>query len=498
LSTKFQIIGDIISYSASAIAAQAIALVAGIWIARLLGPSDFGIWTAISLVLLYGAYSEFGILSAMGRDLPFYRGQGDVEKVASVEGAARQATIFGAFVAALLVFAFSLLPNQSSMMARGLQTMAVVLILQQVYTYHRILLRSYNQFRELSQQQVLLAIFNSGLAVVFVVFLGLTGRMIAAILAQAAIVLYAVCRNPWRPVPKFNLSIAWSLVRTGMPILVACFVISLLTTIDRLMVITFLGEKQLGYFGLALLLTGVVALIPAMASQVLYPRITYRYGNSGKDVETLRSFVLTPPTILSALLPIFIGSIYLVLPWVVNVLLPAYTPGISAARIVILGIFFYCILGLTDIFLVTIGKLKQYALFGFVALAANIILDYLFLRLGYGIEGIAVGGTLITYFFYSCIVIGYALSHYTKRLRDWVRFFLRLWIPFIYMIVLLWFVEMAVNHMMPSASNMELLFSTLAKLLFYIICCLPLIYSAFRGLKLDFSRQSLIRLKLMC
>jgi O-antigen/teichoic acid export membrane protein len=493
LNTKFQIIRDIISYSASGIVSQALGLIAGFWVARLLGPSDFGIWNAVSLVLVYGAYLEFGILSAMGRDLPFYLGQGDLEKAASVEGTARQATIFGAFVAALLVLAFSFLPSHSSKMALGLRAMAAVLILQQVYTYHRIVLRSHNYFKELSQQQVLLAIINSGLAVVFVVFLGLTGRMIAAFLAQAAIMLYAVRRNPWQRAPKFNLPIALSLMRVGLPILISGFILSLLATIDRIMVVTFLGEKQLGYFGLALLLTSVVSLIPAMASQVLYPRITYQFGSSGKNVEALRSFVLTPPVILSALLPILIGSLYLSLPLIISVLLPAYIPGIAAARIVIVGIFFFGILGLTDYFLVTIGKLKQYALFGCVALLLNIILDYLFLQLGYGIEGIALGGTLITYFFYSCIVIGYALSHYTKRLGDWVRFFLRLWLPFIYMIVLLWFVEMAVNHMMPSASNIELLFSTIAKLLFYILCCLPLMYVVFRELKLDFSKLSLIR-----
>ena len=490
---KLQILRDIGGYSVSAVISQALNLVAGFWIARLLGPSDFGIWTAVSLVLLYGAYMEFGILSAMGRDLPFYLGQGDLEKAASVEGAARQSTIFGAFVAALLVLAFSLLPNQSSMMARGLQAMAVVLILQQVYTYHRVLLRSYNQFRELSQQQVLLAIFNSGLAVVFVVFLGLTGRMIAAILAQAAIVFYAVRRNPWRPVTKFDLHVSWSLMRVGMPIMISGFILSLLTTVDRLMIITFLDEKKLGYIGIALLIVGVVSLIPAMAIQVLVPRINYQFGNSGKNVEALRSFVLTPPTILSALLPILIGSIYLSLPFVIGVLLPDYTPAITAIRIITVGIFFYCILGMTDVFLVTIGKLKQYALFGCIALLLNIILDYLFLKFGYGIEGIALGGTLITYFFYSCIVIGYALSHYTKRIGDWVRFFLRLWVPFIYMMALLWFTEKAVNYMIPSASNMELLFTTSAQVLLYMLGCLPLMYVGFRELKLDFSKLSLIR-----
>jgi O-antigen/teichoic acid export membrane protein len=493
LSVKFQIIKDILSYSASAIVSMALGLVAGFLVARLLGPEDFGIWNAVSLVLAYGAYLELGALSAMGRDLPFHHGQGNVEKAATLEGAARRVTIFGAILAALAVIAFSFLPGHSAKMAFGLQAMAIVLILQQVYTYHRTVLRSHNHFRELSQQQVLFAIANAGLSVLFVLFSGLEGRLIAAILAQIVIVFYALRKNPWQHVPQFNLSAAWALMRVGLPILISGFIISLLTTIDRLMVITFLGEKQLGYFGLALLLTSVVSLIPAMASQVLYPRITSQFGSSGSNIEALRTFVLTPPTILSALLPVLIGSLYLSLPLIINVLLPAYIPGITAARIVVVGIFFFNILGLTDYFLVTIGKLKQYAFFGCIALLLNIVLDLLFLRLGYGIEGIAVGGTLLTYFIYSCIVVGYALSHYTRRPGDWARFFLRLWFPFVYMLALLWLAEMSIERLMPSVSKIEMLFATSAKVLLYLLGCLPLMYMAFRDMKLDLSVLSFKR-----
>jgi len=434
---------------------------------------------------------EFGVLSAMGRDLPLYIGQGDLQKAAAVDGAARYTTICGAIVAAMVVLAVSFLPTHSPMMALGLRIMAVVLILQQIYTYHRIVLRSNNQFVQLSQQQVILSILTAGLAIPLVVILDLTGRMIASILTLSIILMYALYRNPWQPVPKFNLSIAWSLMRVGVPILASGFIIGMLVTIDRLMVITFLDATQLGYLGLALLLVSVVSLIPSMASQVLYPRINYHFGNSGRNIEALRSYVLIPPKILSVLLPLVIGPLYLILPFVVKTFLPAYTPGIAAARIVVVGIFFYGILGLTDYFLVTTGKLKQYALFGCIALVFNIVLDYLFIRIGYGIEGIAVAGTLLTYFFYSCIIIGYALSHYTKQIGVWVSYFLRLWTPFIYMIALLWFTEAVVNYIMSSYAHKNLLFATIAQVLLYMFSCLPLVYIAMRELKLYFSRQSL-------
>lgn len=490
MSTKLKILRDIGGYSASAIIAQTLTIIAGFWVARILGPSNFGIWTAVSLVLAYGAYMELGALSAMGRDLPFYQGKGDIVKAAAVEGAARHITIISALLGALFVFVFSFLPSHSPMMALGLKAMAVILIPQQVYTYHRTVLRSYNQISELSRQQILFALLNSCLAIALVVFLGLCGRMIAVLLAQAAIVLYAVRRNPWRPIHKFHLSTAWSLMRIGLPILLSGFVLSLVATIDRLMIITFLGEEQLGFFGLSILLTNVVFLIPARSSQVLYPRITFQFGNSGKSVESLRSFVLTPPKILSALLPIIIGLLYLSLPLVINTFLPAYSQGLTAARIVLLGSFFFGIMGLTDYLLVTIGKLKQYVFLACIALLLTISLDYLFLQLGFGIEGIALGGKLITYFLYSFIVIGYALSHYTKQSSEWIRFFLRLWLPFIYMIALLWFVEVAVNYLMPSIAFKNLLFATAAQNILYLFGCLPLLYIVMRELNMDFSTQS--------
>jgi O-antigen/teichoic acid export membrane protein len=316
----------------------------------------------------------------------------------------------------------------------------------------------------------------------------------AAILTQAIIVMYALYRNPWQSVPKFNLSFSWSLICVGAPILVSGFIITLLTSIDRLMVITFLGETQLGYLGLALLLVSVISVIPGMASQVLYPRVTYHFGNTDRNIEALRSYVLTPPVILSTLLPLLIGPLYLVLPFVVKTFLPAYTPGIAAARIVAVGIFFYGILGLTDYFLVTIGKLKQYALFGCIALVLDIVIDILFIYMGYGIEGIAVGGTLLTYFFYSCIVIGYALSHYTRKYGDWVRFFSRLWAPFIYMLLLLWSVENIVDYLASSFSYTDPLLTTSAKVILYLLGCPPLIYITGKKLKLDFSRASLAHL----
>ena len=492
-STKSQILKDIARFTSSTIIAQAFTLIAGFWVAKFLGPTEFGVWTAVSLVLAYGAYMELGAISVMGRDLPHLLGKGDKEKINSLEGHARYITIIGAFLGALFVLIFSFSSSHSPIMAAGLQAMAIVLLFQQTHTYQRTTLRCYNKFKELSHQQLILSFTTSLLAITLVFFASFYGRILTAIIAQIGIVVYCFRRNPWRDLHKFNFSIAWSIIRKGIPIIISGFILSLLATIDRLFIIEFFGAEQLGFFSISILLVTVVSLIPTMAGQVLYSRIDFHYGNSDKNIESLKSFIIIPPKIFSALLPILIGILYFSIPLIIKTFMPEYLPGIKTARIVIIGIFFFGILGLTDYFLVTTGKLKQYISFGFTALVLKIILNYTFITLGYGIEGIAIGGTLLTYFIYSIIVIGYAVSHYIKEIKYFLRFFLRLWLPFIYMLILLWIIEVVVNYVMVLTLSNSLLFVTITQIFLYLICCFPLIFMVFRDLKIDFSSEGIKR-----
>jgi O-antigen/teichoic acid export membrane protein len=496
--SHFRILNDTVGYSASAILAQGFGLAAGFLIARWLGPSDFGIWNAASLVLAYGAYVDFGVLSAMGRDLPFQVGAGNAERANLLEGAARWATLAGAVLAAVVVIGMSFLPafsTQPPLMLTALRIMPVVLIFQQVYAYHRTVLRAHNLFGELSRQQVLSSVLTAGLAVLGVIVMGLLGRMLGALIAQGAIVAYALWRTPWRRLPVPRLSTLWLLMRIGIPITAAGSILSVVTTIDRPMVLGFLGEQQLGYFGLALLLTSMVSLIPGVAMQVLYPRITHQFGQSGRSIAALRTFVLRPPLVLACLLPLVIGPVYLFLPVLVTLFLPAYAPGLMAMRIVIVGIFFYSILGLTDYFLVTTGQIRVYAIFGSTALALNVLFDYVALQLGYGINGVAVAGTPLTYFIYSSMVIGYALSHYTRNIGDWCRYFSKLWLPFAYMVALLWMLEIAARRWVPSSTRTGLMVAAGTEVALYSLGVLPLAFFAAHELKLELSWASLARLR---
>jgi hypothetical protein len=62
------------------------------------------------------------------------------------------------------------------------------------------------------------------------------------------------------------------------------------------------------------------------------------------------------------------------------------------------------------------------------------------------------------------------------------------------MLILLWSVEMLVDYLTSSASYTASLLTASAKVILYLLGCLPLIYIVGKKLKLDFSRASLARL----
>lgn len=484
MSNKHKIIKDMIAYSSSSVLAQALALVTSIIAARILGPTDFGIWNAVILVLVYGLYFDLGISDAMARDLPFYIGKGDLTRASEIKSNTLAVTIISAIVASLVAIGISFMPGNSPHMAIGFRGLAIALFLQRLYLYYATVLRCYNDFTLLSKLQVVLALLTAVLVISLVIQYGFNGRVTAAILSQLIILITVLAVRKFKIIPRIDFRVIWPLIKVGIPIIISIVVIGLLTTVDRLMVVKYMGETQLGYFSIALLMGTIVSLVPAMAIQVLYPRITHRYGESGKDIGALRNLVLMPPVLLSCLLPLLIGPLYLSLPFIIELLLPAYMQGITAARIVLLGIFFFSIIGITGYFLVVIDKLKQFVFFGLFALALNITLDLLIIRMKLGIEGIAIGGTLITYFCYATAIIGYALSHYIRNVRDWMKYFAKIILPFAYMLALLFTVQWMIvfaDH----ASVFRKLLTVGAQIALFMLGCLPLLYAVTRELKMD-------------
>lgn len=81
---KEQVVQHTVRYAASVALAQVALCVGGLTIARFLGPTHYGLWNGLQLILLYASYFQLGIVNALNREVPLQRGMGDLAQAEQI------------------------------------------------------------------------------------------------------------------------------------------------------------------------------------------------------------------------------------------------------------------------------------------------------------------------------------------------------------------------------------------------------------------------------
>ena len=204
---------------------------------------------------------------------------------------------------------------------------------------------------------------------------------------------------------SFKIAPSWDwrelrpLVKTGFPIMTVGLLYSLLTSVDRWVILNFLGVEALGHYTLAILCLGVLSLLPAVVAQQMYPRMAFRYGQTQDKRALLPLIVRQSLMALAVTLPT-LALVYVSLPALVGLFLPAYAPGIAPARILLVGLAFIPLAGGVANFLNTVDKQVYYMMVQAGAVVVDLALDLFMVKIGWGLSGVALGVS-ITYFLYA-------------------------------------------------------------------------------------------------
>lgn len=362
--------------------------------ARLLGPEQMGVWASISLVSIYGMILTLGIINGMGRDVPYYRGNDDpVEVDRTIATTIAWLLVIGALLLLAIMVFHRLLPDsQQTIITFGL----LLLCARIVNAFSTILIRSFRDFRCLGWHQALIGLimlaaliplwFQPHLAVVYG---GVYLSLVAGMLLSRRFMVFG----------PFSTVTLRRLLKTGFPIYIVGLMFILLTSIDRVIVLGYLGTEQLGLYTLASTATAVLMMAPSLVSNVMYPRLAEHYGATG-DVRELVPLVRRMIR-LNLLLTLPVALVFLVTFYfyVVPLYLDAYLEGRNAMAIICLAAVFYPFgTGFGDFFNV-IGMQRVYLrniATGFivsVGIGVILVAGY-----GMGLEGAAiatVGGLLV-------------------------------------------------------------------------------------------------------
>ena len=248
-------------------------LFVGIWVARYLGPEQFGLFSyVLAFTAIFGGIAKLGLDGIMVRELVNHP-----EKRDTYLGTAFWLKVISAFIVMGLMAAivpFTSNDTQTNLfifiIAAGLlfQSFEVVEFYFQSQVLAKIVSICKVTQLALSSAIKIYLVLNEAELIWFV----LVTAFDALSLAVSYFIAYKI--NQHNSFYKnFDLSIAQQLLKDSWPLIISAFVIMLYMRIDQIMIKQLLGVYEVGLYSAALRISEAVYFIPMIISASLFPAI---------------------------------------------------------------------------------------------------------------------------------------------------------------------------------------------------------------------------------
>ena len=352
--------------------AQGVQALTGFLVARLLFPEEYGLWSLFAVMLFYSAQLHLGAINLMHKEVPFFLAAKDARAAEQVTNFAFSLSLTNSVLAAAGIAGVGLLWRPPAVTWAQVILLACLVVAQELFTFVNYWLRAYQRFAALGRFLTLYACCNLALVAGLAWWRHLTGVLLAYIVTSSCVALCFILRERIRLAYRCALP-RWKNVGQASQLLLWTMMFVFLTTLDRLFIGWRLGILALGLFGVSLLLSNLIYNTADVVLQVLFPAASSLAGGSHSRLQITHLLMDSAQT-LSYFLAAILGLGFLLLPALVPILLPRYSLGIPAARVVCLGLAPLVLAQLISVGLVVTGRLALCLLLQATVLLAKALL----------------------------------------------------------------------------------------------------------------------------
>ncbi|WP_417319169.1 oligosaccharide flippase family protein [Emcibacter sp.] len=299
--------------------------------ARYLGPASYGIWSTIQLIVNYNNFIHFGFLSALAREEPVLIGQKDFEKADRIRNVVFTAVI--AITILLGLFAIGgyalLKPEHPEWEEYGsyMLLIYILFICQQTFIFWQTTLQNRFHFLLLSIGKLVYSFGFLFLAVIAVMKWNIMGLILSWAASYFITIMFFMLREPRLiPRPAFDAGELRQLFLVGFPIFLFGISKLLISTIDKITLLSHLGTEQLGYYNVTAAFLAVTVLVAGLVSRVLAPHVMARVGE-GNNTEELYSYFSTNSEKAVTYLSLTAGLLAITIQPFLWYILPEYSAG---------------------------------------------------------------------------------------------------------------------------------------------------------------------------
>jgi len=433
---KADILSNIITYVPSRYFSQFLGFFTSLFMKRFLGPLSAGIWDLIKLIISYVDYAELGSTLTIYYKVPVLVGQGKREEADKIKNIVFAFIMLTSFIASIGVLTYALIFSRklTPQLFWGLISASLLIILERIYTFYLVAMRAFKDYGALSKSVCFDAVINLLLVLIIVSRFKLYGLYAAIILLTILNILYIRRNVNYHLAPLLDWKATLAYIKFGFPLYLTSILTVLFNSIDRLMIAGFLGFQQLGFYSIAMMSKNYSHQLSTNFSHVTSPHFMEDFGKFG-DSERIYKYIIKGTLTLSCFMSVVLGLIFIYSKPVIQLTLPSFLPGLTSLRIFIFISFLSSLMVFPTNYIVTQGKQNKLIIFSVISLAMNVILNYLFIKTGYGINGVALASAIATLFYFLAIII-YAMKHFAAYRRIG-NYLLRIFLPPLYAVSLI-------------------------------------------------------------
>lgn len=248
-------------------------LLVGIWVARYLGPEQFGIFSyATAFVAIFSSFAKLGLDGIVVRDLVNEPDKRDVYL-----GTAFRLKLIGALVSLGVIAIATLFTSNDNT-----TNLYIIIIASGIIFQSFEVIDFYFQSKVLSKFVSLSKITQLLISSLLKIYFVLTGADLFWFVAISVVdqlslgvtLVYAYSRQKHGTFYSiFNKNIAQEMLLNAKPLIIAGIMVSIYSSIDRVIIKEMLGVREVGLYSVASGLTSVLYFIPTLLASSLFPAI---------------------------------------------------------------------------------------------------------------------------------------------------------------------------------------------------------------------------------
>ena len=371
-----------------------VGLFVGVWVARYLGPEQFGLWSyATAFTALFGAFASLGLDSIVIRELVKYPGRQN-----ELLGSAFVLKLFGGVLTLLIaIVAISLVRSGEAntlwlvgISAAGFifQSVNVIDFYFQAKVRSKYTVYAANGAFALMTIVKIVLLLNSAPLIAFA-WAGLAEIIFTSIFLMLAYRINHQGIRGWR----FRPNVASALLKDSWPLILSGIAIMIYMRIDQIMIGQMLGDKEVGLFSAAVRISEVWYFIPlAIVSSVFPSIIEAKQQSEALYLQRLQKLLnfMSLIGLGMAILMTFTSHI------VVQLLFGAAYAEASTVLAIHIWAGIFVALGVVSGSWLTVENLQKYSFYRTLnGAVANVLLNFLLIP-KYGING-AAAATVLSY-----------------------------------------------------------------------------------------------------